>query len=558
LKSNVHAKIRSRSPSFGKRGMVASSQTLATQVGLDILKNGGSAVDAAIGTNAMLSLVEPHMCGPGGDLFAIVWDPSAKELVGLNASGRSPAELSYASLSDQLGASNSMPGRGPLSLTMPGAVDGWCALHERFGRLPFAELFHSVIDHARQGVVIGNRTAEAWADAVRGVVEDPVLAKLTGLFSETFEIDGAPPRQGQVFRNPDLARTFAAIAQGGRRGFYEGDCAQSIVRYLQSVGTAITEQDMLASHWEWVVPLTTSYRGYDVFELPPNGQGISVLQILNILESYPLRDFGPDSADYWHAFIEAKKLCFEDRARYYADPEFSDLPSARLIEKSYADGRRALINDEMAASDFSYGDVAVPGSDTTYLCAADSDGMMVSLIQSIFSPFGSGLVPPGSGFALQCRGAGFSLDRDHRNCYAPLKRPFHTIIPAFVMKDGIPWLSFGVMGADMQPQGQVQVLVNMIDFDMDPQAAGDAARMRHFGGRQPNGQRLDGLGIVQYEGEFDSSLIKELQRRGHKMQEIDDWLTGFVGGYQAIRYESNDEVYVAGSEPRLDGCALGY
>ncbi|MFT4563763.1 MAG: gamma-glutamyltranspeptidase/glutathione hydrolase [Gammaproteobacteria bacterium] len=538
--------------------MVASSQNLATQVGLDVLRNGGSAVDAAIATNAMLSLVEPHMCGPGGDLFAIVWDPRDKALVGLNASGRSPAELSYSSLKEQLGGADTMPGRGPLAFTMPGAVDGWCALHERFGRLPFAELFQPVIEHARQGVVIGKRTAEAWADAVKGVVDDPVLAKLTGPFSQTFEIKGASPRMGQVFCNPDLAATYVAIGQGGRRAFYEGDGARSVVEYLRSIGSVVTEQDLLGSHCEWVAPLTTSYRGHDVFELPPNGQGLSVLQILNILEAYPLRDFGPNSADYWHVFIEAKKLCFEDRARYYADPEFSDIPTKTLIDKSYAERRRALINNQVAASKFSHGDVAVPGSDTTYLCAADSDGMMVSLIQSIFSPFGSGLVPPGSGYALQCRGAGFSLGRDHPNCYAPKKRPFHTIIPAFVMKDGKPWLSFGVMGADMQPQGQVQVLVNMIDFDMDPQAAGDAARMRHFGGRQPNGQCLDGLGIVQYEPEFDGSLIEELQRRGHKMQEIEDWISGFVGGYQAICYDSHEQVYVAGSEPRLDGCALGY
>jgi gamma-glutamyltranspeptidase/glutathione hydrolase len=285
---------------------------------------------------------------------------------------------------------------------------------------------------------------------------------------------------------------------------------------------------------------------------------MSVLQILNLLEGYPLREFGFHSPDYWHALIEAKKLSFEDRARFYADPAFTDIPATALIDKSYAERRRGLIDPLVAGTDYAHGEVAIAGGDTTYLTAADSDGMMVSLIQSVFTAFGSGLVPPGSGFGLQCRGAGFSLEPGHPNVYAPGKRPFHTIIPAFVLKDGKPWLSFGVMGADMQPQGQVQVLVNMIDFDMDPQAAGDAPRMRHFGGSQPNGERLDGLGVVHYETGFDHPLADELRRRGHRMELIEDWISGFVGGYQAIRYDTRDAVYVGGSEPRFDGCAHGY
>lgn len=532
---------------------------MATQAGVDILRKGGSAVDAAIATNAVLSLTEPHMCGPGGDLFAIVWDPNARELVGLNASGRSSRAVSYSAMRKKLGeAIVTMPGRGANAVTVPGAVDGWCALHERYGRLPIEEVFAPVVEHAERGVPIGLRTAEAWAEASEGVTEDPLAAASSEEFRHTYLPNGRAPAAGELFRNPDLARTYEAIGRGGRDAFYEQDNARRLLECLIAAGGQLESDDLRNTHYDWVAPLTTSYRGYEVFELPPNGQGMSVLQMLNILETYPLSDYGPMSADYWHTFIESKKLVFEDRARYYADPSFSHVPVVELTAKSYADRRRQLIDDAKAGTHYTHGDVAVPGSDTTYLCAADRDGMMVSLIQSIFAPFGSGLVPAGSGYALQCRGAGFSLDRDHPNCYAPGKRPFHTIIPAFVMKGGEPWLSFGVMGADMQPQGQVEVLVNMIDFGMDPQAAGDALRMRHFGGSQPNGAHLDGLGIVQFEHGFPSELVVELQQRGHKLQEIDDWINGFVGGYQAIQIDADTGMYCGASEPRLDGCALGY
>ena len=538
--------------------MVASSQTLATQVGVDILKKGGSAVDAAIATNAMLSLTEPHMCGPGGDLFALVWDPRENELIGLNASGRSPLGLTYEALREAVGSAAIVPGRGPLSLSTPGAVDGWCALHQRFGRLPFAQVLRPAIDFAREGISVGSRTAEAWAQAARGVVDDPNVAAFSKPFSTAFMPGGKAPCAGQTFHNLDLAVTYEAIAQGGRNAFYGGPLAEKIIAFQREASGHLTTEDLLVSHYDWIEPITTSYRGYDVFELPPNGQGLSVLQMLNLLESYPLSEWGADNVDYWHAFIEAKKLAFEDRAHYYADPEFATIPVAELNAKSYADSRRALIDPKSAGTEYSYGDVAIASGDTTYLSAADGDGMMVSLIQSIFAPFGSGIVAPGTGFCLQCRGAGFSLEAGHPNVYAPRKRPFHTIIPAFVLKDGAPWMSFGVMGADMQPQGQVQVLVNMIDFEMDPQAAGDAARMRHFGGAQPNGERYDKLGVVQYEPGFAPELIEALRERGHNMQQIDDWITGFVGGYQAIQRDEERKVYTAGSEPRLDGCALGY
>jgi gamma-glutamyltranspeptidase/glutathione hydrolase len=547
-----------RSPAYGHNGMVATSQMLASQIGIDILKQGGSAVDAAIAANAMLSLCEPHMCGPGGDLFAIVWDPASGALHGLNASGRSSRSFDYAQLTRALGGAATIPGRGPLSLTTPGAVDGWCALHERFGRLDLEAVFAPVVAHARAGVPIGSRTAQAWAVAATDITASTALRDLDESFRSTYLPAGRAPRAGERHTNPGLADTYAALGRGGRAAFYSGDLGARMVAYIRQCGGHISAEDFAATRCDWVEPLTTNYRGYDIFELPPNGQGLSVLQILNVLETYPIRALGADSADYWHAFIEAKKLAFEDRARYYADPEFAAVPSAALVDKNYARARRALIDPGRAGANYSYGDVAIQSGDTTYLTAADKDGMMVSLIQSIFAPFGSGLVPPGLGFGLQCRGAGFSLQSDHPNVYAPGKRPFHTIIPGFVMHNGAPWMSFGVMGADMQPQGQVQVLVNMIDFDLDPQAAADAPRLRHVGGAQPNGERLDGLGIVQYETGMSTQLIAELKQRGHRLEPIEDWITGFVGGYQAIQRDAGNTVYIGGSEPRFDGCVLGY
>lgn len=550
--------IRSRSPGYGRKGMVATSQTLATQTGLAVLQRGGSAVDAAIAANAVLSLTEPHMCGPGGDLFAIVWDPAQQSLHGLNASGRAPRELSYATLRDAVGAAGVIPGRGPLAVTSPGAVDGWCTLHERFGRLDLDDVFAPVINYARNGVPIGSRTADMWAAAAAGILGDPQLDGFTASFADTFVREGRAPVAGETHVNPDLADTYALIAQRGRDGFYNGQFAERLSACVRAAGGFLGIDDLAATRCDWVEPITTNYRGYDVFELPPNGQGMTVLQILNILETYSTDELYRDPSNYWHAFIEAKKLAFEDRARYYADPAAAEVPVATLAGKAYAAERRRLIDDASAGANYTHGDVAIRSGDTTYLCAADSSGMMVSLIQSIFSPFGAGLVPPGSGFALQCRGAGFTLAPDHPNVYAPGKRPFHTIIPGFVMRDERPWLSFGVMGADMQPQGQVQVLANMIDRGMDPQAAGDAPRLRHVGGAQPNGERLDGLGVVQYEAGIAPATIDALARRGHRLEVIEDWITGFTGGYQAIRYDAEQQVYVGGSEPRLDGCVLGY
>lgn len=538
--------------------MVATSQTLATQAGVDILKRGGSAVDAAIAANAMLALTEPHMCGPGGDLFAIVWDPAQAELVGLNGSGRGALGLSLDDMREAIGPGNVVPSAGPLAVTVPGAIDGWCHLHERFGRLSLPELMAPTVNYAREGVAIGPRTAQWWGVAIDQLLQEPLLAGRQDGLRRVFAPGGHPPGPGECFRNPALADTLEQIGNDGRKSFYEGPIGEALVSYLKSVGSWLETSDLSEHRSEWVTPLSARYRGFDVFELPPNGSGANVLQMLKILEHYPAADLGRASPDYWHAFIEAKKLAFEDRARFYADPEFAELPMDHLIGDAYAAERQALIDPDRAGDAFTHGDVVIKGSDTTYLTAADRDGMMVSLIQSIFNPFGSGLACPELGFGVHSRAAGFSLESGHPNLYAPGKRPFHTILPAFVMRDGDPWMSFGVMGADMQPQGQVQILSNLIDFGMDVQAAGDAPRMRHFGGSLPNGAGAQGAGFVHYEDGFAPDLIAELARRGHQLSPVEDWITSFVGGYQAVQRDAERGIYLGASEIRYDGCALGY
>ena len=549
---------RSLSPRYGANGMVATSQIQASQAGLAILQSGGSAVDAAIAANAALSVLEPHMCGVGGDLFAIVWDPKDGNLVGLNASGRSSKNLSYEELRRQLGREQHMPGRGIHPLTIPAAVDGWCMLHDRFGQLDLAEVLKPAINLARNGFPVGMKTAAVWAAAAKDLHQDDKLHGLLDPFDRTYLANGQAPVAGEHMTNPALANTYEGLGIGGSASFYEGEIAEELLAYLTSINAALNADDFADTHGEWVTPLTTNYRGYDVYELPPNGQGMSVLQMLNLLEGYDISNMAPDDANYWHVFLEAKKLAFEDRARYFADPRTYDAPIEQLLSKSYAEQRRGLIQTQHAGADYSFGEVAVPGSDTTYLTAADSNGMMVSLIQSIFSPFGTGLVPPSLGFALQCRGAGFSMAPEHPNCYQAGKRPFHTIIPAFVCRDNRPLFSFGVMGADMQPQGQVEILVNMLDFGLDPQAAGDMPRLRHDGGQQPNGQHLDGLGITQYEADMPERVVEDLRQRGHKMVAQQPGMAGFTGGYQGILCDWERHNYIGASESRLDGAALGY
>ena len=534
-----------RSEVLATHGMAATSHPLATQVALDVLKAGGNAVDAAIAANAMLGLVEPTGCGIGGDLFAIVWDAESGKLHGLNASGRSPRGLELQWFLDN--GYESIPRFGPLPVSVPGAVDGWFELHGRFGRVPMRTVLAPAIRYAREGFPLTEVIAYYWARNVERIGEYPG-------FAEVFMPGGRAPAKGEIFRNPALANTYERLAAEGRDAFYKGEIAHVIADYMQANGGFLAYEDLAAHRSEWIDPVAVNYRGYDVWQLPPNGQGIAGLQMLNILEAWDIGAMGFGSADYLHLFVEAKKLAFEDRARFYADPEFVDVPTEALISKAYANERRRLIDPARAAQAFPHGDPEVlERGDTIYLTVADADGNMVSLIQSNYRGMGSGMTPPGLGFVLQDRGEMFSLEPGHPNVYAPGKRPFHTIIPAFVTREGKPWLSFGVMGGGMQPQGHVQVLVNMIDFGMDLQAAGDAPRVRHDGSSEPTGERMTDGGVVRVERGFPAAAIAELEKRGHRVEVIND---GGYGGYQAIRKDG--EVWVGASESRKDGHAAGY
>lgn len=526
--------------------MAATSHPLATQVALDILKAGGSAIDAAIAANAMLGLVEPTGCGVGGDLFAIVWDAERRELRGLNGSGRSPRSLGLAEL--RAADPARIPPRGPMTVSVPGAVDGWITLHGEFGRIPLADVLAPAIAYAEQGVPVAEIIAGYWAQ------EADALRDFPG-FAELYMPTGRAPRAGETFKNPRLAETYGAIATGGRAAFYEGPIAREIHDYMHARGGRLSVEDLAEHRSDWVDPVSTNYRGFDVWEIPPNNQGIAVLQMLNILEFYDLRSLGWQHPEYLHLLIEAKKLAFEDRARFYADPQHVEVPTATLVSKDYAEQRRALLDRSRASKTLDHGDPAILNvGDTVYLTAADAGGNMVSLIQSNFRGMGSGMTLAKLGFALQSRGELFSLDPAHPNIYAPDKRPFHTIIPAFVTKNGEPVMSFGVMGADMQPQGHVQILVNILDFEMNLQEAGDCPRVRHEGSADPTGGRMRNGGTVLLESGFDDEAVAALERYGHTVRRDRD---GF-GGYQAIWWDSRQRSYFGASESRKDGQAAGY
>ncbi|NCF24118.1 MAG: gamma-glutamyltransferase [Gammaproteobacteria bacterium] len=535
----------SRSEVIAPHGMAATSQPLATQIALDILKAGGTAVDAAIAANAALGLMEPTGCGIGGDLFAIVWDAENRELTGLNASGRAPAAMTIEYFRDN--GMESIPPLGPLPVSVPGAVDGWYELHGRYGRLPMTEILAPAIEYARNGFPVSEVIAYYMGRNKRHVEAYPG-------FAETYMPDGDTPKKGEIFRNPRLAKTYEMIAEGGRDVFYEGEIARTIDAFMAEQGGLLRYEDLANHRSEWVTPVSTNYRGWDVYELPPNGQGIAALQILNILEAYDIRSMGFGSAEYIHLFVEAKKLAYEDRARYYADMDFADVPVEWLISKEYADQRRKLISMTEASQSLPAGDAKLEDGDTIYLTVADKEGNMVSLIQSNFRGMGSGMIPGELGFMLQDRAELFSLDPDHANALQPGKRPFHTIIPAFVMKDGKPLLSFGVMGGSMQPQGHVQIIVNMLDFGMNLQEAGDAARVRHGGSSQPTGEIMTDGGTVFLEDGFDEKTRQALEKRGHALGDSD----GSFGGYQGILRDHEQGVYYGASEVRKDGQAAGY
>jgi len=535
-----------RSEVFAQHGMVATSHPLATQVGLDVLKKGGTAIDAAIAANAALGLMEPVSNGVGGDLFAIVWDAKTKKLYGYNGSGRSPKALTLQWFQDH--DYKAIPSLGPLPVNVPGCVDAWFALHDRFGKLPMKDVLAPTIAYARDGFPLTELIAYYWALSV------PRLSKFPG-FTEQFTLDGKAPAKGAIWKNPNLAHTLTAIADGGRDAFYKGAIAHAIADYMKAQGGFLSYDDLAAHKGEWVEPVSTNYRGYDVWELPPNGQGLAALQMLNILEGYDFSKIAFGSTEHVHLFVEAKKLAFEDRAKFYADPAFAKAPIDWLVSKEYAAERRKLISPDHAMKAVEPGTHKLDG-DTIYMTTADQWGNMVSLIQSNYRGMGSGISPPGLGFILQDRGELFVLKGGHANTYAPGKRPFHTIIPAFITKDGAPWLSFGVMGGDMQPQGHVEIVQNLIDFHMNVQEAGDAPRIQHEGSTSPEGQAepmTDG-GFVDLESGFPYETVRGLMQKGHSVR----YANGPYGGYQAIGWDAKNRVYIGASEGRKDGQAAGY
>ncbi len=532
-----------RSEVIAQYGMACTSQPLATQVALDILKAGGNAIDAAIAANALLGLVEPTGNGVGGDLFAIVWDAETLRLYGLNASGRSPRSLTLEYFKEN--GYEKIPAYGPLPVSVPGCVDGWFELNKRFGSMDMDQILKPAIRYAREGFPLTELIAYYWAGNARSLSRYPNV-------KEVYMPGGKAPGKGDIFKNPYLANTLEKLAKDGRDAFYKGEIARTIDTFIKEQGGFLSYEDMASHSSEWVEPVSSSYRGYDVWELPPNGQGIAALQILNILEQFDIAAMGFGSSEYIHHFVEAKKLAFEDRAKYYADPAFNKLPVEELISKEYAAKRAELINPKRASRNLDAGEME--HGNTIYMTVADSHGNMISLIQSNFRGLGSGMCPPVLGFILQDRGELFTLEERHYNVYEPGKRPFHTIIPAFITKDGLPFMSYGVMGGSMQPQGHAQIVVNMIDFGMNIQEAGDAPRIRHDGSSQPTGTKMTDGGVVNLESGIPYESIRELMKRGHHIKSSN----GGYGGYQAIKWDKNRKVYFGASESRKDGQAAGY
>jgi gamma-glutamyltranspeptidase/glutathione hydrolase len=539
--------VATRSVVYAQHGMVACAQPLAAQAGLEVLKNGGTAVDAAIAVNSCLGLMEPTSNGIGGDMFAIVWDPKTKKLYGLNACGRSPLGLKASQIPPD--SDGTIPLYSPYSWSVPGVVDGWAELHAKFGKLTLARDLAPAIQFATDGFPLSPVIASDWGRSVSRFKDKPG-------FADVFMPGGRAPTEGEIFKNPALAHSLRLIAEKGRDAYYKGPIAEEFVKYSQKVGGFFTLEDFAKHHSEWVDPVSTDYRGYTVWELPPPGQGIAALQLLNILENFDLKSMGRNSADFWHVFTEAKKVAFADRARYYADPDFAKVPVAQLLSKDYAKQRAALVRmDRAADTDLPGEPTALNRRETTYFCTADANGMMVSMIQSNYTGFGSGYVIPTLGFGIQDRGNLFDLKPGKPNSYAPGKRPFHTIIPAFMTKDGAPVLAFGLMGGDMQPQGHAQVVVNLVDFGMNLQEAGDAIRFHHTGSSEPTGTVMTDGGELHIEDGLPDAVLAELKRRGHTLKSE---AVGAYGGYQAIWRDPRTGVYSGATERRKDGCALGY
>ena len=534
-----------RSEVLGQNGMVATSHPLATQIGLDVLKNGGNAIDAAIAANAALGLMEPTGCGVGGDLFAIVWDGKTKKLYGLNASGRSPKKLSLNYFKEK--GMKKIPSYGALPVSVPGAVDGWFELHKKFGSKPMTEILAPAIDYAEKGFPLTELIAWYMQRSI------PFFnSKGFPNIKDTYESQngGKLPNEGEIFKNPYLANTYRKIAEGGRDAFYKGEIAKTIGKFIKEQGGFLSKEDFASHKSEWVEPVSINYRGYDVWELPPNGQGIAALQMLQILKGYDFSNIEFGSTEHLHLFTEAKKLAFEDRAKYYADMDFFDVPVEELLSDAYADKRRKQIGKR--AGKYTAGEISA--GETIYMTVADKHGTMISLIQSNYRGMGSGMAPPKLGFMLQNRGELFSLKRGQANTYEPQKRPFHTIIPAFITKDGKPFVSFGVMGGDFQPMGHSQIVMNLIDFGMNLQEAGDAPRWDHTGGASPMGETTTNTGLIRTESGIPYITIRGLMDKGHQMGKG----RGIYGGYQAILWDDTNKVYHGASESRKDGQAAGY
>lgn len=542
----------SRSEVIATEAMAATSHPLATQIALDVMKQGGNAIDAAIAANAALGLMEPTGNGIGGDLYAMIWDAKSGKLYGLNASGRSPLGLSYDTLKaelEKLGRTD-LPPHGMLPISVPGTIDGWFEMHKKFGKLPMPQLLQPTIDYAEKGFPVTELIAYYWDRSV------PILSPQPGDFRGTFTINGKAPAKGQIFKNPGLAYTLRKVAKEGRDAFYRGEITRKIDKFMTENGGYLRFADFANHRSDWVEPVGVDYKGYTLWELPPNGQGIAALQMLQILKNFDLAALGYNTPESIHLMVEAKKLAFEDRAKFYADMDFYKTPIRKLISEEYGRERAKLIG-QRAAQRVDAGNPHLYEGDTIYMTTADKDGNMVSLIQSNYRGMGSGVVVPGLGFVFQDRGQLFSMDINHANVYEPGKRAFNTIIPAFVTKDNKPLISYGVMGGAMQPQGHVQILVNMIDFGMNLQEAGDAARWQHLGSTEPtDGQDayLKNGGYIEVERGIPFETVRELQKRGHDVR----YGLGGYGGYQAIMKDPINGVWIGASESRKDGQAAGY
>jgi gamma-glutamyltranspeptidase / glutathione hydrolase len=545
------ARFAGRSTVWGAHGAAATAHPLASLAAIEILKSGGSAVDAAIAANAVLGLTEPIACGIGGDAFALVWDPLRRQVTGLNGSGASPLGLSLDTARSRA-RKGLLPPLGAVTVSVPGAVAAWWDLHQAYGRLPWRWLFKPAIELAIEGHPVAQTVAYYLAGHLRLFTRAGAGVEEVENFRATWAAGGATPAEGEMFRNPDLARTLTLIAEGGAEAFYEGEIAETIARYFARIGGWMTAEDLALHRTQWVSPVSASYRGVEVYGLGPNTQGVTTLQILGMMETFDVAAMGFQSAAAIHHGAEAKRLAFEDRARWFADPRFAKAPVEWLLSKDYARQRAGRIRPNRIMDDVQPGEAPSRG-DTTYLCTADASGMMVSLIQSNYAGMGSGLVPDGLGFMFQNRGELFALTDGHPNLYAPGKRPFHTIIPGFACRGGEPWLAFGVMGGGMQPQGQAQAIMNLVDFGLGLQEAGDAPRWRHEGSAEPTGQaQAAGSGQLLLESGVPTATRAALADLGWAIGDS----PGGYGGYQAI--ERHPGRYAAASEMRKDGLALAY